>query len=86
MAVCTAWKRWVKVAQPSPYRPSSEVTILTMTKREPAGWVEDSLDVFNQNGHEVSLLSVKISGYSAHRPAFLSRVRRPCPGRRRRLA
>ena len=39
MAVTTAWKRWVKVAQPRPYSPGSEVMILTMTSREPAGWV-----------------------------------------------
>ena len=47
---------------------------------------ENGLNVFNLNGHDVSLLVVKIRGYSAHRPAFLSRARRPCRGGQRRLA
>ena len=38
-AAITARKRWVKVAHPTPWSPGSEVRILTITSRAPAGWV-----------------------------------------------
>src|SRR3979411_1965804 len=38
-AVTTVSGRWVNVAQPSPYRPGSLVSTLTMTRRMPSGAV-----------------------------------------------
>jgi hypothetical protein len=32
--------RWVKVAQPRPYKPASDVMTFTMTRREGPGWVK----------------------------------------------
>ena len=40
MAAFTAWIRCVKVAQPRPYKPGSEVITLTITRRECPGWVK----------------------------------------------
>ncbi len=42
-AAATACQRWVKVAQPSPYSPGSDVMTLTTIGREPAGWVRMTL-------------------------------------------
>ena len=39
----TAWKRCVKVAQPRPYSPGSEVMTLTTIRCDPAGWVVRTL-------------------------------------------
>src|SRR5215207_8410916 len=39
-AVTTASGRWVKVAQPRPYRPGSLVSTLTTTRRMPSGAVQ----------------------------------------------
>src|SRR4051794_27944195 len=39
-AVTTASGRWVKVAQPRPYRPGSLVSTLTTTSRMPSGAVQ----------------------------------------------
>src|SRR5205823_3781962 len=39
-AVTTASGRWVKVAQPRPYRPGSLVSTFTTTRRMPSGAVQ----------------------------------------------
>src|SRR5919199_3640738 len=43
MALTTASGRWVKVAQPRPYRPGSLVSTLTTTRRMPSGAVQMAL-------------------------------------------
>ena len=43
MAAATAKMRWVKVAQPTPYKPGSDVMTLTMARRDLPGWVRMTL-------------------------------------------